>query len=271
MLSDIELKKLVSSLSGEFLDECQDHLDLCDQVIQKLSDDPSDAGGELDDLRRSIHTIKGTGGTFGFPSITTIAHKLEDYMEAHRAIERHLGDLQYFVDSMREICENRVDPSEQELTAILGALPKAHHTYDIVAPHRVVSIMLVMERGVQRRIIGQELASCGFELSFVDNGIEAIQVALTMQPDIIISSYDLRDISGLDLAYAMNVMSKTDNIRFVLMSSSEKHVTHNRALPDGTSFVEKGPQFAETLSELLMEWGYFGDLNNGPDKISAVS
>lgn len=46
-----------------------------------------DADSAFMELWRDIHRIKGRGGTFGFPSITHIAHMLEDYIETLSEID----------------------------------------------------------------------------------------------------------------------------------------------------------------------------------------
>jgi len=45
-----------------------------------------DKGADFVDLQRDIHSLKGSAGTFGFSSVTIVAHRLKDYIEATRRL-----------------------------------------------------------------------------------------------------------------------------------------------------------------------------------------
>ena len=76
---------------------------------------------------------------------------------------------QAYVDAIHKIVDNGENPDDQETTKILRALPVSGTiTVDAIASDqtpRDIGFLLVMPKGLQRRIIGEELASCGFRVS----------------------------------------------------------------------------------------------------------
>ena len=73
--------RFVTQLRREFIDNTRDRLTIVDDLITRLMDGGSGFDDALMKLQRHVHSIKGMGGTFDFPTVTTIAHRLEDYME----------------------------------------------------------------------------------------------------------------------------------------------------------------------------------------------
>ncbi len=275
---NMDSKSVIESLRGEFLSDCLDHLERANEAIEGMAAEAGDGETHLKRIQHKIHTIKGTGGSFGFPSISRIAHALEDFMEAHSDILADWRGIENYLDEIRRIAASGVDVAGEDLARIMDALPKAHRRraafsgspsvpstspgrsrLAAVRPVREVNVLLVMAKGVQRKIVGQELTSCGFGISFVDGGVAAISVTLARKPDMIASSMVLDDMSGADLARAIAGIEGIKDTRFVLMISTRSGNLKVAGLPDGTAMVAKDESYAEELTKLLMEWGFFGE------------
>ncbi|HEC91015.1 MAG TPA: hypothetical protein ENI55_05050 [Alphaproteobacteria bacterium] len=265
---------VIESLRGEFLSDCLDHLERANEAIEGMAAAGGDGKTYLKQIQHNVHTIKGTGGSFGFPSISRIAHALEDFMEAHPDILADWLGIEGHLDEIRRIAASGIDVAGEDLARIMDALPKAHRRkaalsapsappvrsrLAAVRPVREVNVLLVMAKGVQRKIVGQELTSCGFGISFVDSGVAAIAVALARKPDMIASSMVLDDMTGADLARAIAGIETIKDIRFVLMISTRAGKLKAVGLPDGVAVVAKDHSYVEELTELLMEWGFFGE------------
>ena len=108
---------------SEFIESITERLNSSDDLIRDMIKDKN-CGSSLTQFLLHIHSIKGQGGTFGFGTVTTIAQKLEDYVEAvTKKSHKQMNDIQCFVDSIRRIIENGVDPDEAEQKIIFEALP----------------------------------------------------------------------------------------------------------------------------------------------------
>jgi chemotaxis protein histidine kinase CheA len=108
---------------SEFIESVTERLNSSDDLIRDMINDKN-CGSALTQFLLLIHSIKGQGGTFGFGTVTTIAQKLEDYVEAvPKKSHKQMNDIQCFVDSIRRIIESGVDPDEAERKIIFEALP----------------------------------------------------------------------------------------------------------------------------------------------------
>ncbi|MGC8736614.1 MAG: chemotaxis protein CheW [Dissulfurimicrobium sp.] len=67
----------------DFLSECKENLELLDQQFVELEQKPEDAE-LIKSIFRTIHTIKGTSGFFGFTTLEAIAHFGEDILSKLR-------------------------------------------------------------------------------------------------------------------------------------------------------------------------------------------
>jgi two-component system chemotaxis sensor kinase CheA len=67
----------------DFLSECKENLELLDQQFVELEQNPEDAE-LIKSIFRTIHTIKGTSGFFGFTTLEGIAHFGEDILSKLR-------------------------------------------------------------------------------------------------------------------------------------------------------------------------------------------
>ncbi len=265
---NVDTKSIIDSLRGEFINDCLDHLERANEAVEGMAAGTGDGEAHLRRIQHNVHTIKGTGGSFGFPSISRIAHALEDFMEAHPDIIADWRGIESYLDEIRRIAGSGVDAAGEDLARIMDTLPKAcrriaavpgRSRIAAVRPVREVNVLLVMPRGVQRKIVGQELASCGFGISFVDGGVAAIGVALARKPDMIASNMVLDDMTGADLARAIAGIEEIKGTRFVLMTSTGTDDLKAAGLPDGAAVVAKDCSYADELTELLMEWGFFGE------------
>ncbi|MEQ8804163.1 MAG: Hpt domain-containing protein [Rhodospirillales bacterium] len=261
MSKNAALEVALKKLRLDFIDGMLDRLDEIEVILTTLRQHDAAFDETFLDLQRHIHSIKGQGGTFDFPAISMIAHKMEDCIEVSPAInDNDLHTLEIYFDRIRSILEAGVNPPEEELSALLrmGNLDADKVIKD--QKSRVIDILLVMPGGLQRKIIAQELASCGFRLSMFDSPTDAIKHAVQIPPNLIFATLEMAELSGLELAHVFNAIEATKGRRFILMTSIEdKRIPTDDLLPN-VAVVRKGPTFFGDLMEQLVAWGLFGNL-----------
>jgi chemosensory pili system protein ChpA (sensor histidine kinase/response regulator) len=86
-------------LMDVFVVEAADHLQTIARTLSALHGNPQDRA-TLQELRRSVHTLKGAAGMVGFRTVSQLAHRMEDLLDA-----LYDGDI----------------PSTQDTTAVLFA------------------------------------------------------------------------------------------------------------------------------------------------------
>lgn len=72
-----------------FATESRDHLTAMEHALLELEGDPG-AEGALDELFRSVHTIKGMSGVMGYDAVTTLAHAMESMLARVRGGDERL-------------------------------------------------------------------------------------------------------------------------------------------------------------------------------------
>jgi len=260
----VDVDDFIDQLRREFIETTSERLNSVDDLITEMMEG-NDPDAALAEFLRHIHSIKGQGATFDFPSVTTVAHRLEDYIETaaeHTAAQ--LKDIQYFVDVIRRIIESGQDPDEKEQLAILVALPQSAkdfaevEAFDEHKPIQDVKIVLVMPKGTQRKIIGKELAACGFQISNADTPIDALKHAINHKPDIVIASREMDQMGGQELARVFSSVEATKNVHVVIATTSAKTEQEVSGLPATTRVIQKGPGFIDDLTDCLGGWGFFG-------------
>ncbi len=253
-----ELEKALARLNREYVESSDDRLTEIEQAIDRMYRGVGDRGADFVKMQRDIHSMKGSAGTYGFPAVSLILHRLEDFIEA----TRRLGNddflkLQIFLDRVREILTSGENPKEEITDDIVSSLPSSAVGVVSAQDVRKVTVLMVMPKGVQRKIVGKELASCGFELSFASSSIEAIDLAISIRPDIVVASLELDRISGATLARILETIDMTRGIPFVLTTSTDVERELDEDIPSRTRVVHKGPNFAEELSLALLDMGLF--------------
>jgi len=79
MSADFSL--LLAGMRDDFIRELPERCDLIEESVLAMGQDPA---GALDDLFCHVHSLKGSGGTFGVPLITRICHQFESFVSAAR-------------------------------------------------------------------------------------------------------------------------------------------------------------------------------------------
>ena len=115
---------LIANLAHEFLVDAVGTLGNLGLLVSETQQGTVDPGYTLQTVRREIHTLKGLGSTYGFPSITVIAHRLDNYLvDLETPNTRQLDDVYKFLDRMQEITEGGVNPDDDEVSKIVRTLP----------------------------------------------------------------------------------------------------------------------------------------------------
>ena len=219
-----------------------ERLDQIDLLIDRMYRDTGDRKADFVEFQRNIHSMKGSAGTYGFDSVTLIAHRLEDFIEAAPGLNKgQLLDVQVYVDHIRAILESGQNASKDRLDEVLATLPTIGAAPTITQELKTGSVFLVMPKGVQRKLITQELVSCGFELAFANQPLEAFSLVVSLKPDLVVSSLEFDELSGLELAWSLRAVRALKQTPIVLLSSHDTAKIKPERIPEDTQVIHKGP------------------------------
>ena len=74
----------MTTLLERFIPEAREHLEIAAADLLKLERDPANEG-LVNEVFRSVHTLKGASGLFDVPGLTRLLHAGEDLLGAVRS------------------------------------------------------------------------------------------------------------------------------------------------------------------------------------------
>ncbi len=115
-----------------------------------------------------------------------------------------------------------------------------------------MKIMIVDDSKAMRQIIRRSLRQAGFEnhdYTEAANGIEALAAIEADSPDLVLSDWNMPDMSGIELLGALMAAGK--NVRFGFITSESSASMRSTAADAGALFLLAKPFTPDTLRETL--------------------
>jgi len=240
----------------EVIDAIEDRLRSLQNLLATLRANEVPSPGALDEIRRHVHSVKGSAAGIGASAVRVIAHRFEDYLADVERLEGSvLEDAQTFVDRLEEAAESRLDPPAEEIARLCRNLP-AKHAFDVADVEvRDIEIMLVMPRTAGAQFVARELAECGYRMINVFSAPDALALAAAMRPDFLIASNVMPDLSGVDVVCAIRAMPSTRGIPVAVLSSEKRDHPNLAGLPADVSLLSKSSRFADDVTEVFTRAG----------------
>jgi len=129
------MTELDQELAQVFQSEASEILDSSDAILRQLRDEPNSAE-LLNDLRREMHTLKGSSRMSGFMTVGDLAHAAESVLDALgkgalQAVPPILDAVQHALDGLHRMLRGGGEPAPDaqnlidELHGVLGGKPVA--------------------------------------------------------------------------------------------------------------------------------------------------
>lgn len=249
MTRSASTEDLEDRLRVEFVDDARDRLQVMYDALDGLAKGERSEVSVIGVIRLETHNFKGMGTSFGFPTVSLIAHRLEDYMSGlTRLGEREIADIQTFLDRTSQVVDRAEQPALAETNQIIRALPVRYRFEVTDVDIRDVEIMLVTPSKVVAKKVGGELAACGFRTVTVSDPIESISIAVRVPPDMLIASLVMDGLSGLDLIRGLRAMSITKDVPMALLTSMGLDNPALKEIPQGVAVIRVGEHFGEDFA-----------------------
>ena len=119
-----------------FLVEANKHLQSMGQCLNRITQDLKDKDS-LQEVRRSVHTIKGAAGMVGFDTVSKISHRMEDMLdnlyEGTMNLDNNILDLLFKTsDLLENIVNDKID--DDDLNKLL---PDIYANFDLLLEEEV--------------------------------------------------------------------------------------------------------------------------------------
>lgn len=116
-------EQIIANMRDDFLEDAAKRLELLreSRAAARVGDCSTDPFGAF---RAEVHTMKGMGQAFGFPSLTIISRRLEGYIHDYSPETfANDDDVDLFIDRIAAVIDAREEPSEENLEAMIESLP----------------------------------------------------------------------------------------------------------------------------------------------------
>jgi len=213
-----QFEDMLAQLKTGFLAELPE---LCDQIeneVLALEAKPDDQGA-FETLYRNVHSLKGSGGTFGLTIITRICHQFENFLsERPHSDSAYISHALVCVDLLRQAGEQATldNPDFRSIEETLDYL----HTTSL---KKREPVLLAESSGMMRALYQQALDGLPLQLTFVDSGLNALQMLLHTPYRVLIIGRELGDLNGLAVLAALRASDGHNRqIPAILVSSRQE-------------------------------------------------
>jgi CheY-like chemotaxis protein/HPt (histidine-containing phosphotransfer) domain-containing protein len=246
-----DVDKYLDELEHEFIAIAGDSVGEIQRLIDGMEESGAVEAGSLRAITRLTHTLKGNGGTFGFPNISLIAHRIEDYV-GHAGPAVSPTSLRQFYDRMEDVLLRRLPP-DGEAERVIEGLPRAvsFDLADIV--RQEVDVVLVMENATQARLVRREFEACGYSVVLIPNTLEALDYIHRVAPDLVVASAVMPGLSGVELLIMLKALPATRDLPCALLTSLSSGGSELDALPADVPLIHKGQRFSDDFAQALSQ------------------
>ncbi|NJO89253.1 MAG: response regulator, partial [Chloroflexia bacterium] len=115
-----------------------------------------------------------------------------------------------------------------------------------------LNILMADDSEVNQELISELLTSRGVNLTVVDNGQKAIELASIKEFDVILMDVNMPETDGIEASLAISQINKSKNIPIIAISAQEKN--NNEQLSSGfVDYISK-PYEKEELYYKIQKW-----------------
>jgi chemotaxis protein histidine kinase CheA len=216
-----QVKAMLSALRANYLSDFPSHIDELEQLLLELERH----GYQLEtcrDLYRQVHSLKGSGGTYGLHVISDICHPFEDLLsqllENNRILKEDFTETALlYVDLLRQahsIYLNGGEPGSEIHSALSGIRQASTKTAH--------SALLVESSELVLGLLKDVLKSQGFRIEVVNDGYLALGRMLGEHFDLLITSLETKRLNGLALISAVQKSSARSNkTKTILLTTTQ--------------------------------------------------
>lgn len=239
----------MAKLRVTFMQELPERVTNLEELVLKLESGENFAD-VYQKLFRDVHSLKGSGGTYGYPVITTVCHKMEDLLKEES--ETNLSFSQSIIDGLLQYIDllQQVPVRYQEGDTDLAGIVTALNNLQDSTLGESYRCLVVEGSATTQKMVSLVLGEEQVEISLANNGFEALERLLQEKFDLLITGIAIGNLNGKALIAATRLSDSVNaNIPAILITSSEtdSQVTSHTA----DVVINKGPEMPPALLEAV--------------------
>ena len=244
-----EVKAMLAALRLNYLRDLPSHIDELEELVLELEREGFDLE-RCRELYRRVHSLKGSGSTYGMHTLSDVCHPFEDCLsnliEQPSLLKTSFLPLALqYIDLLRQVVTIYSDGAEP------GAETKqALQALRLSSSKASLSALLVEGSEVIAGLLKDVLKDQGFRIEMFDDGYLALGRALSEHFDLIVTSQETKRLNGQALISAVQKSSlRTSVTKTILMTSMQ-----TKAGAGGPDFVlHKDAQLKEKFRAIVLE------------------
>jgi len=204
-------------------------------------------------IYRKVHSLKGSGGTYGFTILSSICHQLEDFLTDE-------------IDSGENIDQSKINIIFAHIDILKDAhtiLSEGKYNFSEIEDNlyrikqktssgpQLKALIVGTVTNLYGQICSQILTDAKISHTTSTSGVTAIQRSAHEHFDILITSQENTDLCGTALIAATIINNKITKreIKTILITSNSEIDVPNELKPD--YIIKKGSDFSEKLNQAI--------------------
>lgn len=215
------MQLLLANMRLNYLDEMPERINTLENTLLALEAHPENQE-QYNELFRHIHSMKGSGGTYGIATLTHICHQMENFLPEiqgeHSAKNSAIANLFLCIDLLRETRAAAMT-SAPNYTAIEAQLSSLYQS--IVKYKKTI---LIADTSITLTdIYRQTLTPLPVQITCINDGLSALEQLLRYPYDLLIAGKELKTLNAYSLMAALRYStSSNQKIPGILLSSSNE-------------------------------------------------
>ena len=240
---------MLAGLRKNYLQDLPSHIDELEGLLINLER----KGFDLEicrELYRRVHSLKGSGGTFGLHVLSDVCHPFEDLLsgllERTQSLQGGFTETALkYVDLLRHVHRNYADgiePGADVKTSLQGLRQKTTKTS--------YSALIVESSDLVVGMLKEILLSQGFRIEVVHDGYLALGRVLAEHFDLLVTGLETKRLNGLALISAVQKSGqRSSKTKTVLLTATQLKNTNDK--PD--FIIKKDADLKENFRSIVME------------------
>lgn len=243
-------QKMLLQLRNTFLEDMPEKFDRLESLLLEMEKEGS-SSETFNEAYRIVHSLKGSGGTYGLHIITTICHQLEDLLSitdgGTKFTPKHIALSLSYVDLLRtaykhiQACYDSFPLIENRLAELRQKLAPKHFP-----------VLLVDDSKLSTNICLQTLSELPVHITVVHDGLQALTRALTEPFDLVITTNEIPRLNGVALVGALRLSdAKKHHIKTILLTSNKEIASARKRSIDADYTILKDGKLMQNLSDAV--------------------
>ncbi len=245
------VQKMLLQMRNSFLEDIPDRLYRLEVLLLGMEERGVDADS-FNEFYRIIHSLKGSGGTFGLHIITTICHQLEDILNLTGDSKKESPQLltvgQQFIDLLH-LAVTQIKAGLQDFPEIKNRLNELRSQVS----SKQFMVLVVDNSKLSTQLYLQAIAGLPVHPVLVTDGYQALERALNEPFDLLITTNEIPVLRGVALIGALKLSeSSSRHIKAILVTSNKEVSVKVSRSTDADYTIFKDSKLLQNLHEKTM-------------------